>query len=321
MEMLRQITLPEDFKFPGTFFRARRLRIDGRCGETYIKWEGDNPTGTQKDRAALAHVRRAIEQGYDTVTVGTCGNFGASLAYFANLHGLRAVIYVPSSYSNGRVWEMRRYGARVIFVDGKYEDAVERSVVDAMRYGYYDSNPGGINGRVAVDSFKSIAYEIVRDLGFVPDLVSVPVGNGTTMAGIYEGFAEMVRMGLSRRIPVILGATTAYGNQIAETFRRGSPELVIMDEAEVRETEHNEPLVSLRCFDGELALEALRASNGHIFEFSDDELLELAERLRKEGIDPLPASASSLGAIERYASELGGFEVAVAVVTGERRHG
>ncbi|MEM2377940.1 MAG: threonine synthase, partial [Candidatus Korarchaeum sp.] len=62
--------------------------------------------------------------------------------------------------------------------------------------------------------------------------------------------------------------------------------------------------------------------NGHVFEFDDDELLTLAEELKKEGLNPLPASASSLGAIERYASEFGGeFEVAVAVVTGVRRNG
>ncbi|MEM3446645.1 MAG: pyridoxal-phosphate dependent enzyme [Candidatus Korarchaeum sp.] len=322
MEMLHQTTLLKGFKFPGTFFRARSIQIGEGWKRIYVKWEGDNPTGTQKDRAAFTHVRRAIEQGYDTVTVGTCGNFGVALAYFADLLGLRAVIYVPSSYMNGRVWEMRRYGAKVILVDGKYEDAVERSVIDAMKYGYYDSNPGSVNGGVALESFKEIAYEIVDALGSVPDLVSVPLGNGTTLAGIYEGFAEIARAGLSRRVPVILGATTIYGNQVAETLKRGSAELIALNESDIRETEHNEPLVSMRSFDGEYALEAIRMSNGHVFEFDDDELLTLAEELKKEGLNPLPASASSLGAIERYVSEFGGeFEVAVAVVTGVRRNG
>lgn len=321
MEMLHQITLLKGFKFPGTFFRARSIQIGRGWERIYVKWEGNNPTGTQKDRAAFMHVRRAIEQGYDTVTVGTCGNFGVALAYFANLCGLRAVIYVPSGYRNGRIWEMRKYGARVILVDGKYEDAVERSILDAMRYGYYDSNPGSINGSVALESFKSMAYEIVSALGSVPDLVSVPLGNGTTLAGIYEGFAELVRTGISKRIPVILGATTIYGNQIAETLKRGFTELITLNESDVRETEYNEPLVSLKSFDGEHALEAIRLSKGHVFEFDDDELLALTEELRKEGINPLPASASSLGAIGRYVSELGRrFEVAVAIVTGERRY-
>ena len=319
MEMLRQVTLLEDFEFPGTFFRARRLQIGHGWKRIYVKWEGNNPTGTQKDRAAFMHIRRAIEQGYNTVTVGTCGNFGVALAYFANLYGLRAVIYVPSGYRNGRIWEMRKYGAKVMFVDGKYEEAVERSVLDAMRYGYYDSNPGSVNGSFALESFKSMAYEIVRDIGSIPDVVSVPLGNGTTLAGIYEGFAEMVRAGLSERVPVMLGATTIHGNQVAETLRRGSAELVTL--SDVRETEYNEPLVSVRSFDGERALEAIRVSGGHAFEFDDDELLALAEELRKEGIDPLPASASSVGAIERYLREFGRFDVAVAVVTGERRYG
>ncbi len=318
MEMIQQATLLEEFRFPGTLFRARRIPIAQGWRRIYIKWEGNNPTGTQKDRAAYMHVRRAIEQGYDTVTVGTCGNFGASLAYFANLYGIRAVIYVPSRYTNGRVREMREYNAEVVYVDGSYEDAVERSVLDAMKYGYYDSNPGSVNGRVAIESFKAIAYEIVAALGSVPDVVSVPLGNGTTLAGIYMGFREMLDMGLSRKLPVMLGATTKLGNQIAETLRRGSEELVSLGEDEVRETEYNEPLVSIRAFDGEYALEAIRRSGGLAFEFYDDELLQLSEELRMEGIDPLPASSSSLGAIERYL-EFGGYlENAVAVVTGRK---
>ncbi len=318
MEMLQQATSLEEFRFPGTLFRARRIPIAQGWRRIYIKWEGNNPTGTQKDRAAYMHVRRAIEQGYDTVTVGTCGNFGASLAYFANLYGIRAVIYVPSRYTNGRVREMREYNAEVVYVDGSYEDAVERSVLDAMKYGYYDSNPGSVNGRVAIESFKAIAYEIVAALGLVPDVVSVPLGNGTTLAGIYMGFREMLDMGLSRKLPVMLGATTKLGNQIAETLRRGSEELVSLGEDEVRETEYNEPLVSIRAFDGEYALEAIRRSGGLAFEFYDDELLQLSEELRMEGIDPLPASSSSLGAIERYL-EFGGYlENAVAVVTGRK---
>jgi len=55
----------------------------------YLKWEGINPTGTHKDRAAIAHVRKAIREGFDTITVGTCGNFGVAISYFARLFGLR----------------------------------------------------------------------------------------------------------------------------------------------------------------------------------------------------------------------------------------
>lgn len=319
MEMLRQVTLLEDFLFPKTFFRVRRLPIGHGWERIYVKWEGKNPTGTQKDRAALMHVRRAIEQGYDTVTVGTCGNFGVALAYFANLLGVKAIIYIPSGYSKARIWEMRNYGAKVVFVDGKYEDAVERSIIDAMRFGYYDANPGSVNGHAAIESFKSIAYEIIEALGFIPDVISVPLGNGTTLAGIYAGFLEIASSSHSK-VPVMLGATTAYGNQIAETVKRGSDELVVLSESDVRETEYNEPLVSIKSFDGEQALEAIRRSNGYTFEFEDDELLDFTELLRREGINPLPASASSIGAIERYLKEFGPFESAVAIVTGERRN-
>lgn len=304
-----------EFSFPNVFFRAKSLEVG--CDKLYIKWEGSNPTGTQKDRAAYRHVLKALSQGYDTVTVGTCGNYGVSLAYFSMLAGIRAVVFMPRRYSGKRVPELLHYGARLVEVDGGYEEAVERSIIAALEEGWYDANPGGINGEIAVEAFSEISSEIYSHLGRAPDAVSVPVGNGTTLSGIYLGFLRLKEEGLIDKVPAMIGATTASGNQIALSLRYEGNGLLEVEPSGVKESEVNEPLVSIRSFDGERAMEAILSTGGGIYEFSDEELVTLSKILLElEGTPALPASASSIGALMRFSREKDGSGLCVAVVTG-----
>jgi threonine synthase len=80
------------------FSHARNLERLLGFGNIFLKFEGGNPTGTQKDRISQYHVKKALIEGYDTITVGTCGNYGVSLAYFARLAGLKAKILIPEQY-------------------------------------------------------------------------------------------------------------------------------------------------------------------------------------------------------------------------------
>jgi threonine synthase len=80
------------------FSQARNLERTLGFKNIFLKFEGGNPTGTQKDRISQYHVKKALLEGYDTITVGTCGNYGVSLAYFAKLNGLKAKILIPEQY-------------------------------------------------------------------------------------------------------------------------------------------------------------------------------------------------------------------------------
>ncbi|ABL78933.1 threonine synthase-related protein [Thermofilum pendens Hrk 5] len=294
------------------------LNLDGAA--VYLKYEGYNPTGTHKDRAALAHVGEAVLNGYDTVTVGTCGNYGVAVAYYARLAGLRAVIFVPKGYSNSRVPEMKRYGARVVEVEGPYEDAVAVSVSSARANGWYDANPGSVNDHVSIEAYSLIAREIVRQLGDAPAVVAVPVGNGTTLVGIYHGFYRLYRAGETTRIPRMVAASTSNANQLVYSWSRGSTEPLPVEVSEVRETPVNEPLVAIRSLNAEEALRAIYASKGAAFGFSDSEMVEMSILLRAfEGVSALPASASALLAVREYlkANEVDG--PVVAVITGRWR--
>lgn len=285
----------------------------------YLKWEGANPTGTHKDRAALAHALAARERGERVLAVGTCGNFGVALAYYARLYGLRAVVYVPKHYENSRAEEVQKLGAELVLVEGLYEDAVEASREAAARNAWYDANPGGANSELSLAAYSCIAAEIVRQLGDAPHVVAVPVGNGTTLAGMYEGFRRMYREGYATAMPKLIAATTSHANQLALAWRRS---ITLDRPAPVRETWVNEPLVAARALDAEAAMRALERTRGAVYTFEDGEMVEAAILLHAlERLPALPASASSVLALVRLKAEEELEGPAVAVVTGRWRRG
>lgn len=303
------------------FIRGRNCERATSLRRLCLKFEGGNPTGTQKDRVALALAREAALRGLSTITAGTCGNFGAALSYSASAFGLRTVIYIPERYRARRAEEMNRWGAEICRVEGEYEDSVELSRVEATLSGWFDANPGNGTTQLSLDAYGEIAREIVEELGDAPFAVAVPVGNGTTLAGIFQGFQRLYARGAVSRLPRMVAASTYQKNPIIKSFRL--EHLVIQDLSpeEVRETEVNEPLVNWHSYNGQEALDALYLSGGSAEYASDQSMLNLSRLLREqEGIDVLPASTSGLAALLAL-HERGELpeDDHVAVLTGRRR--
>ena len=99
--------------------RAKTLERGFGIRQLYIKYEGDNPTGTQKDRIAFAQVYDALRREFDVVSLATCGNYGVAVALAAQLAGLQCKIYIPESYHTDRIAEMERLEAEIIRLPGK----------------------------------------------------------------------------------------------------------------------------------------------------------------------------------------------------------
>jgi len=285
------------------FVRSRNIASSIEPRRLYLKFEGGNPTGTQKDRASLACLRQAKEMDYDALAIATCGNFGASLAYLARGFGLTAHVYIPANYHTERMDEIANFGGIIHRVEGTYEDVVHYSSVEAKDSGWYDANPGGdVNTKASLEGYAGIAYEIYMSLGHVPGAVAVPVGNGTTFSGVYYGFKVLYDEGETEGVPRMIAASTSGGNPIVKSFLSGRRIIEDLPPTAIKETSLNEPLVSWHSFDGQLALDALWESNGWATYVSDRELIESARNLaREEGLLVLPASASSLAALTRYA--------------------
>lgn len=278
--------------------RSRSLERDYDIRQVFLKFEGDNPTGTQKDRIGFAQVYDALRRGYDTVSLATCGNYGVSVALAADLAGLKCNIYIPESYHTERLEEMKRLNANIFRLRGSYEDVVTSSSELAIENEWYDANPGGENTALQIVAYSQIAFELYDTLRDAPKYCAVPVSNGTLLAGIYRGFVSLHKRGKTSRIPKFIGASSTAKNPIISSFNKGLEHCEDLNPASIKETKINEPLINWHSFDGEEALYALRISNGHAVNVSDTKMKQMSSYLsKKEALQVLPASTAGLIAL------------------------
>jgi len=271
----------------------------------YIKFEGGNPTGTMKDRAAYNCLKEAKLKGYKEIAIGSCGNFGAAFVHLAQFFKIKTNVYIPEHYHTKRIVEMEQKGAIIHRAPGTYEDVVAYSSREALRNGWYDANPGvNSNTKLSIEAYAAMSYEIYNQLCFAPDAVAVPVGNGTTIAGIYYGFKQLYKAGKTKKIPVMIAASTTGGNPVIKCFKAGEKMISDLKPEDIIETDYNEPLVSWISLDGQEALDALWESNGWATYVEDSEMLTMSNNLLKEeGLSVLPASSASLLALKKYVVE------------------
>ena len=113
--------------------RARNIEREMGIRQIFLKFEGGNPTGTQKDRIAFAQAMDAIRRNFDTVVIATCGNYGVATAMACSLCGLRSMIFIPDNYHTRRISEMESLGAGIVRIPGDYEAAVA-VLISELRY-------------------------------------------------------------------------------------------------------------------------------------------------------------------------------------------
>ena len=278
--------------------RARNIERETGLRQIYLKFEGGNPTGTQKDRISFSQAMDALRRGFDTVTVATCGNFGVAQALAASMAGLRCVIYIPGNYHTRRIKEMEALGAEIVRVPGDYEGAVKASSAQAVDADWYDANPGGRNTTLQLGSYGGISYELYDELRDAPAAVAAPVSNGTTFAGIYKGFVSLYRRGKVSRMPRMVAGSSFNKNPIIQAARKHKPICEDLIPEKIRETPVNEPLINWHAIDGNIALEAIQQTNGWGGDATDKAMRNYSKLIReREGLDVLPASTAGLIAL------------------------
>lgn len=181
-------------------------RLGPRLGinRLLLKDESRNPTWSYKDRLAAVAVTKAAASGAATVVVSSTGNHGAAVAAYAAAAGLGCVVLTLSSVPREMSTLMQAYGATVVAYENSQDRwSVMRAAVDTFGWtpisGLLNppigSNPFGIEG------YKTIAYELWRQLGEIPRVVVAPAAYGDGLAGIRRGFADLVSFGLAERMP------------------------------------------------------------------------------------------------------------------------
>ena len=278
--------------------RARNLERELNIRQLFIKYEGENPSGTQKDRIAFAQVHDAFRRQYSIISLATCGNYGVAMAYASYLAGIKCKIFIPDSYHTERIKEMENFEAEIIRLPGTYEDTVTESSQLALKNRWYDANPGGANTPLQIAAYAEIANEIYDQLRDAPKYIASPVSNGTLLAGVYRGFVSLYKRGRTSRIPMFVAGSAAYKNPIIASFRAGHDNCADIDPKVIKETVINEPLINWHSFDGNEALYAIRQSGGEAHHISDKKMKDMSSfLLKKEGYRILPASTSGLIAL------------------------
>ena len=300
--------------------RARNLEKEVGFRQIFMKFEGGNPSGTQKDRIAFAQSMDAMRRGFDAITIATCGNYGVAMALAASFAGIRCIVFIPETYHTKRVSEIEKAGAEIRRVPGDYERAVEVSVEFAAREEIYDANPGGDNTALQLKAYGQIAWEIYDELRDAPAAVAVPVSNGTTFAGIYRGFLSLYRRGKTSRMPRMIAGSSFGKNPIVQAFLKNLDRCEDLEPLSIKETPVNEPLINWRSIDGDLALDAIRETGGWAADASDRSMTMFARMIReREGLSVLPASTAGLIALaDRHKKEALAGDRYVVIMTGRK---
>ncbi|TMR42329.1 pyridoxal-phosphate dependent enzyme [Actinomadura geliboluensis] len=271
-----------------------------------VKYEAGYASGTHKEPAARAMVAAAAAGGYDHVVVGTCGNYGRAVATAARDAALASTVVLPAEGHDRGAWA-RAMGARVVFVDGGYEDAVAeaRRLSSAPRT--VDGNVDGPLADAVLRGHETVVEALARTLGAAPAGLWVPVGNGTTLVAVARGVR---RLGWATPIH---GVSAAADNAVVSSwpgrYRPLPPDAV-------RLTEHNEPLVNWDALHGPQALDAVRASGGMVHGVDDDALVTARDFLNAAGLPATAAGAAGVAGVLRHARDHGMQGRHVVLVTG-----
>jgi len=274
--------------------------------EVLLKVEGANPTGSFKDRGMTMAVTEALARGAEAVLCASTGNTAASAAAYAARAGIPSAVLVPQGkIALGKLAQATAYGARILAVDGNFDDCLELARKTAADYPVTalvnSVNPVRLQGQ------KSAAFEICDVLGRAPDVHCLPVGNAGNIVAYWLGYTEYHADGLvagrprmfgfqaAGAAPLVHGAPVLKPDTIATAIRVGNP----------------------ASWDA-----AMRARNesGGLFEAVTDEQILVAYRLLagQEGVFVEPSSATSVAGLLRVVDDgrLPRGSLVVCTVTG-----
>jgi threonine synthase len=259
----------------------------------FFKHEGENPTGSFKDRGMTVAVTQAVRLGAKAIACASTGNTSASLAAYAAQAGLKAIVFVPSGkISGGKLAQTLAYGATVLQVRGDF-DAAMRLVREACdRLGIYlvnSINPFRIEGQ------KTIVWELLQDLEWnAPDWIVVPAGNLGNTSAFGKALAEAQAYGWIDRVPRVAAIQAHGANPFFRSFRESFSTRHRIDAETIASAIRIGDPVSY-----DKAVNTIRVTNGIVAEVTDEELMAAKREIDRMGIGCEPASATTLAGVKK----------------------
>lgn len=287
-------------------FTLTRLAEKLGLEHLWLKDESRNPTASFKDRASAVVVARAREIGAEVVVTASTGNAGAALAGMSAAIGQKAVIFAPKSAPPAKVAQLLVFGAKVILVDGTYDEAFDLTIKAAQEFGWYCRNTG--YNPFTAEGKKTAALEIWEwynqkkewmtehgeSVSDVPLTVLVSVGDGNIISGMHKGFKDLLALGWMENMPRIIGVQAEGSAAIANAYHAGTEKIIPVSAKTIADS------ISVDLpRDGVRAVRAARETGGTYIQVSDDEILQAIAALGPLGIFAEPAGATAYAGLVR----------------------
>jgi threonine synthase len=275
-------------------FGAERLATELDLPNLLIKDEAQNPTGSFKSRGMAAALARASELGIESVCLPSAGNAGGAAAAYGALHGIDVHVYLPESTPAPIIAETRALGAQVELVDGTIADAGAALASVAARENWFSlatlKEPYRLEGK------KVMGYELLYDLGRLPDVIIYPTGGGTGLIGMWKAFDEMQALGwIGSERPRMVSVQSAGCAPMVRAFEAGQDHAPVWADPDMTAAFGLRVPGALGDF---LILEALYDSKGTAVAISEADVLSNTVRMAKTlGLQCSPEGGACLAAV------------------------
>lgn len=292
---------------------ARRLGEALGVPALFVKNDGQNPSGSLKDRASFLVTAEALRLGERRVVCASTGNAASALAAVCASAGVEALIFVPEKAPRAKLVQMVLAGARVVPVRGTYDDAFRLSLE-------FTAQRAGLNRNTAyhpltIEGKKTVALEVFEQLALrAPDAVFVSAGDGVILAGVHKGFLDLQRAGLIERLPRLFAIQAEQSDAIHRYVQTGRYE----DAKDPRTVADS---ISVSCpSNAHWARRAILETDGRTLTVSDGEILDAQARLfAHSGVFTEPAGAAAFAGLVKAqagAAPLGRDATVVVLATG-----
>ena len=290
----------------------RQIGLYAGLERFFVKHEGENPTGSFKDRGMTVGVSVAQLLGARAVACASTGNTSASLASYAAQVGMQSIVFLPAgNVAGGKLAQSLAYGATIIQVEGDFDDAMRLVEQVCNELGIYllnSLNPFRIEGQ------KAIGFELLQQLDWqAPDWLVLPAGNLGNTSAIGKAFRQAYQLGIISHMPRIAAIQAAGANPFYRSFQQGFAQRAAVQAHTVASAiKIGNPVSYTR------ARHVIEESEGVVEEVSDEEILAAKTIIDRSGIGCEPASAATLAGARKLVERgvIKHDELVVGILTG-----
>jgi threonine synthase len=294
--------------------RADRLAERLGIRRLWVKDDSVNPSGSFKDRVVSVAATMARAFGFEALSCASTGNLANAVGAHAAVAGIPAYVFIPEDLEQAKILATEAYGAKVVAVQGNYDD-VNRlcsEVAEALPWAFVNVNMRPYYA----EGSKSLGFELAEQLGWrLPDHVVVPVASGALMTRVHRAFRELVAIGaVEDKRYRISGAQAEGCAPVARAWAEGTEDVrPVKPDTVARSLAIGNPA------DGYYAIRTAKATGGVIEACTEAEVVEGIRLLAEtEGVFTETAGGVTIAVLRRLreAGVIDPDEETVALVTG-----